>query len=420
MDYLEGPFSTSVDTRLDTIEGPMSTSLDLRILESFSTASDHETRIDEIETTFSSSVDDRLLESFSTASDHETRIDVIETTYATTGSNSFLGDQIITGSLIVSSSSTFTNIGPSILSGSVLVQGISTFGGNLVPEIAQGATLGTIDKPFSEIFLQSGSISIESDTPGDPSALISNKGGNLEVSVGGMRLVQPDASFVAPTGSFSYLSGSFNHIGSANRLGETITTGSLSVSGSTIMIGDNTMTGNTQLTGSVGISGSSEFTGDVTLNNDLIVNTHTQFNHGGFISTQNISGSAGVSGSVNFDSTNDLNNVSLVSNSRITVANAGTYNIQFSAQIDADDGAGTMYLWFKKNGINITDSATKVELSNNDASVMTVNILDTASDNDYYEIAYQNNNGKLKLKAVPAAGNIPSIPSVITTITQVG
>jgi hypothetical protein len=360
-------YSQSVDSRLDYLEGP-----------------------------FSTSVDSRLVEIFATGSDHETRIDVIETTYATTGSNSFLGDQIITGSLIVSSSSTFTNIGPSILSGSVLVQGTSTFGGNLVPEIAQGATLGTAEKPFSEIFLQSGSISIESDTPGDPSALISNKGGNLEVSVGGMLLVQSDASFIAPTGSFSYLSSSFYHEGTAERLGDTI------------------------ITGSVDITGSSEFTGDVTLNDNLIVNTHTQFNHGGFISTQNISGSAGVSGSVNFDSTNDLNNVSLVSNSRITVANAGTYNIQFSAQIDADAGAGTMYIWFKKNGINIADSATKVELSNNDASVMTVNILDTASDNDYYEIAYQNTDGNLKLKAVPAAGNIPGIPSVITTITQVG
>ena len=39
--------------------------------------------------------------------------------FATTGSNNFIGDQIITGSLIVSGSSTFTNIGPAIFSGSV-------------------------------------------------------------------------------------------------------------------------------------------------------------------------------------------------------------------------------------------------------------------------------------------------------------
>lgn len=88
-----------------------------------------------------------------------------------------------------------------------------TVSDNIVPTTPVGATLGTVDKPFSEIFVQSGSISIKSDTPGDPSAIISNKEGNLEISVGGMKLVQPGNSFFAETGSFSYLSGSLNYIG---------------------------------------------------------------------------------------------------------------------------------------------------------------------------------------------------------------
>ena len=68
-------YSQSVDSRLDEIEGPMSTSLDLRLIEIFSTGSDHETRVDLIEGTMSSSFDLRIIESFATASDHETRID---------------------------------------------------------------------------------------------------------------------------------------------------------------------------------------------------------------------------------------------------------------------------------------------------------------------------------------------------------
>jgi hypothetical protein len=104
--------------------------------------------------------------------------------------------------------------------------------GDIVPATPQGATLGSIDKPFAELYLQSGSISIESDTPGDPSALISNVDGNLEVSVGGMLLIQPDASFIAPTASFSYLSSSFYHEGTAERLGNTIVTGSVDITGS--------------------------------------------------------------------------------------------------------------------------------------------------------------------------------------------
>ena len=47
-----------------------------------------------------------------------------------------------------------------------------------------------------------------------------------------MLLIQPDASFIAPTGSFSYLSGSFFHEGAANRLGNTIITGSVDITGS--------------------------------------------------------------------------------------------------------------------------------------------------------------------------------------------
>jgi len=81
-----------------------------------------------------------------------------------------------------------------------------TLTGDIVPSTPQGATLGSIDKPFAELYLQSGSISIESDTPGDPSALISNVSGNLEVSVGGMLLVESGSSFTAPTGSFEKLS----------------------------------------------------------------------------------------------------------------------------------------------------------------------------------------------------------------------
>jgi hypothetical protein len=71
-------YSQSVDTRLDSIEGPMSTSLDSRLIEIFATGSDHETRVDLIEGTMSSSFDLRILESFSTASDHETRLDAQE------------------------------------------------------------------------------------------------------------------------------------------------------------------------------------------------------------------------------------------------------------------------------------------------------------------------------------------------------
>ena len=140
---------------------------------------------------------------------------------------------------------------------------------------------------------------------------------------------------------------------------------------------------------------------------------------GEFWSTTTQSGSAGVSGSVSFNNSGSFYNVSLVNGTQLQVANAGVYNIQFSAQIETSAGADSLYIWFKKNGTNIPDSATKVVLANNTAQVMTVNILDEAAANDYYQIAYQNVNGHAMVLAEAASGNIPTIPSVIATIFQI-
>ena len=126
LDTLE-TYTASIDTKLDTLE-TYTSSNDDNITELFATASDHESRIDEIEGTFSSSVDSRLdyLEgSFSTSVDDrldqleihsgstDSRLDNIEGisgSYATTGSNIFLGDEEITGSLKASGSVEFQGI----------------------------------------------------------------------------------------------------------------------------------------------------------------------------------------------------------------------------------------------------------------------------------------------------------------------
>jgi hypothetical protein len=49
---------------------------------------------------------------------------------------------------------------------------------------------------------------------------------------------------------------------------------------------------------------------------------------------------------------------------------------------------------------------------------MTVNLFDSGVANDYYELAYQTLNGNARVLYEPAAGNIPTIPSVILTIQQ--
>ena len=205
------------------------------------------------------------------------------------------------------------------------------------------------------------------------------------------------------------------------------------ISGSNAYFNNLVVSGSTKITGSIFIQSSSanlpESTGSGVLTYDQS-NGQVKFSKflslvsgslssGEFYSTTTQSGSAGVSGSLTFNNSASLSGVSLVSSSQLTVSNAGTYNVQFSAQIESSAGADTQYIWFKKNGTNIADSATKVLLANNTAQVMTVNLLDEAQAGDYYELGFENKNGNATILAEPASGSVPAIPSVIATITQV-
>jgi hypothetical protein len=155
------------------------------------------------------------------------------------------------------------------------------------------------------------------------------------------------------------------------------------------------------------------------ITNDLIVYGNKQFNVGAFQSNITQSGSANVSQSMNFEVTDISQGVSMVSNSRITLANSGTYNIQFSAEVLADTGADDVYIWLKKNGTNVSASAGHISLANNAEAVLSWNYVVDAAAADYFELCWQSANGDAVLLAGAASGNIPSVPSVILTVTQV-
>jgi len=162
------------------------------------------------------------------------------------------------------------------------------------------------------------------------------------------------------------------------------------------------------------------YTQNIDISGSLTVNGNKQYNFGEFWATSSNTPAAGVSQSVIFDSTGVSAGVATSgSGDLLKITNAGTYNIQFSVQVNTSAGADTLYVWFKKNGVNIASSNSKAVLANNTAQLLTANILDTAAANDYYEIAYQTANGNAQILSEAATGNLPQIPSVITTITQV-
>ena len=199
------------------------------------------------------------------------------------------------------------------------------------------------------------------------------------------------------------------------RTGFYITSGSLvGVSGSLDVKGNTTITGSLDVTGSVTIANAG----------DLTMYGHKMFNVGAFLSTQTQSGSANVSQSINYNTTDYSQGVSVVSGTRLTVANAGVYNIQFSAQVDRVSGSGTdtVHIWLKKNGTNVTNSAGAITISGGAAAAKTIsswNYVVDAAASDYYEICWQTTDANIQLINATATGNIPDIPSVIVTVTQV-
>ena len=129
-------FSQSVDSRLDYLEGPFSTSVDLRLdnLESWSSSLETtfvtEVQLTQTASVLQSNINQKLFTSSFNAytQSNDTALNSLSTSVAnrftytpTTGSNSFLGNQTITGSLTISSSAAIelNIIGNSTFSGSV-------------------------------------------------------------------------------------------------------------------------------------------------------------------------------------------------------------------------------------------------------------------------------------------------------------
>ena len=119
----------------------------------------------------------------------------------------------------------------------------------------------------------------------------------------------------------------------------------------------------------------------------------------------------------------DLSNgVTISNNSRIKIANAGIYNIQFSLQLEKT-GSGNMIadIWLRKNGVNLDGTTGKVVLTgsaNASPIVAAWNYVVAVSSNDSLELMWSTSNDNVVIKASPATSPHPSIPSAILTVTQ--
>ena len=121
------------------------------------------------------------------------------------------------------------------------------------------------------------------------------------------------------------------------------------------------------------------------------------------------------------NTTAESNQIAVVSGSRITFNNRGTYNIQFSAQLDQATGAShNIYIWIRKNGVDVPHSASVVAVQGSTAEVVAAwNFIVTVLGGDYIEIMWAVSNTAVQIVAASAGAFYPAIPSVIVTAVSV-
>ena len=123
-----------------------------------------------------------------------------------------------------------------------------------------------------------------------------------------------------------------------------------------------------------------------------------------------------------FNTTDAANGVSIGSpSSRLVVANQGVYNVQFSAQLDeTSGGTANIYIWLRKNGTNVANTASTVALQGTSArTVAAWNFIIQLEPTNYVELMWATDTTNARILAASATSVWPAIPSVICTVTQV-
>ena len=124
---------------------------------------------------------------------------------------------------------------------------------------------------------------------------------------------------------------------------------------------------------------------------------------------------------ITFNTTDLSNGVFLGSpTSRVTVDTPGIYNFQTSIQLDSSVAtAENFYLWFRLNGVDVTNSASQLRTQGNNAEVfVALNYFFNLKANDYVELMYSVSDLGVQLLASGAVAPHPGIPSVILTVSN--
>jgi len=128
------------------------------------------------------------------------------------------------------------------------------------------------------------------------------------------------------------------------------------------------------------------------------------------------------------NTTDFSNTVTLVTGSKLTVENAGIYNLQFSAQLqNLDNAPQDVFIWLKQNGTDIVGSTGKVGLPARKSvgvpfhDIKGWNYFLSMSAGDYVQIYWSTTNASVTIETYAASGTPtkPSTASVVATLSFV-
>jgi hypothetical protein len=128
------------------------------------------------------------------------------------------------------------------------------------------------------------------------------------------------------------------------------------------------------------------------------------------------------------NTTDFSNTVTLVTGSKLTVANAGIYNLQFSVQVqNLDNAPQDVFIWLKQNGTDIVGSTGKVGMPARKNpgdpfhDIKGWNYFLSMNANDYVQIYWSTTNAAVTIQTYPASGTPtkPSTASVVATLSFV-
>ncbi len=163
---------------------------------------------------------------------------------------------------------------------------------------------------------------------------------------------------------------------------------------------------------------------------NLGVGTNGTFDaaYGYFYSDVDQTYSANTPTAVTFSQSAPFNaGVSVASSSRITMTAAGIYKIFFIGQLaNADTADHDATVWFRKNGTDITASATKMTVpksTDGGNAVFTISGVEQFTAGQYIEAIAMMENANVKLDFTAAAVGppaVPAIPSALIHAVRVG